>query len=108
MKSVIRIDVPGPLAWKAFQSPSSKRWLAVCDALKSTREGDSLDELYREVEEETQRCLLNLLRCNKLQDYLHDRGWRASDIDEALGSAEVEFDVSWVLIAPKQSASSAA
>src|SRR5438105_11101082 len=100
MKSVIRIDVPAPLAWKAFQSPSSKRWLAVCDALKSTREGDSLDELLPgggggnpAVSPESPQ-----------MQHLRDRGWTASDTDEALSSAEVEFDVSWVLIAPKQSA----
>jgi hypothetical protein len=102
MKPVVHIDVPGRLAWKAFQSPCSKRWMAVCDELKSTREADSLDELYSGIDEAMHVFLLDLLKGNELEMYLRERGWCARNLADVRDSPDVEFDIPWELVAPRQ------
>ena len=100
MVPVIRIDTPQRLVWKAFRSPSSTRWLAVCEALKSTCEARSLDDLYRKVDDATQQWFVDLVQGKKLQQCLTERGWQATDVNEAVGSSDIRFDVPWELVAP--------
>jgi len=42
--TVVRIEAKN-IGWKVFQSDTSKRWIAICDPLNLTLEGESETEL---------------------------------------------------------------
>jgi hypothetical protein len=87
------------LRWNARRSPTSTRWIGVCDAMNLVMEADSLDELHSVIDEAMQLMLVDLLRDNELDQFLREHGWQARDMPVQVRPEDVRFDVPWELIA---------
>jgi hypothetical protein len=87
------------LQWLARKSPTSNRWIGVCDPIKLVMEADSLDELYSVIDEAIQLMLIDLMRDNELDQFLREHGWRAVNIPREARPEDVQFNVPWELIA---------
>ena len=88
------------VVWRAVRSPTSRRWIGVCDALNLVTEADSLDELHSVIPESIHLLLEDLLSENELDRYLKERGWTAENVPPSPAQAkDVQFDVPWELVA---------
>ena len=86
------------MEWRAQRSPTSNRWIAVCDALNLSMEADSLDELHSLIPETIHLLMTDLLEDNELDQYLKDKGWQATGVPP-LPERDVSFEVPWYLVA---------
>jgi hypothetical protein len=94
MATVQTVKVEANVGWKVFQSPTSKRWIAVCDELNLCLEGESEMELRSLIPEALHLLMTDLLGDSELDRFLHERGWRALNLP-ARPVGEVKFDVPW-------------
>lgn len=92
------IKIQANVGWKVFRSPTSKRWLAVCDDLNICLEGDSETELRSLIPEALHLMMFDLLSDQELDQFLREKGWSASMIP-VRPEAEIKFDVPWHIIA---------
>ena len=99
--SIIAIQVNGQVQWFARYSPSSRRWIGVCDPMRLTLEAETLDELHGVIEEGIQLMLRDLLEDNELEAYLREMGWSAAPIPHGQLPHNIEFDVPWQLVAER-------
>ena len=95
----IVIEVKSTLEWTATQSASSGGWIAECEALGLSMEGDSLDELHSLIPEACFALLVDLLEDNELEQFLTERGWHAMNMPAGPVSDDIEFSFPWHLIA---------
>lgn len=91
------IEAKGTVPWRAFRSDTSRRWVAICDAMNLTTEADTLDELHSLISESVHLLLADLLRDNELEAFLQERGWHALNLPTN-PSQNVQFDVPLELI----------
>jgi len=98
-------SVEAKLEWRAERGDSERRWVAVCDALGVAAEADSLDELHSVIPETIHLLMVDLLEDGELDQFLSERGWSSSRIDEAR-TPEVGFHVPWEMIAEGSNGSS--
>src|SRR6266508_1294623 len=94
-----KVNIEAKVRWRAFRSPTSKRWIGVCDELNLSTEADSLDELHSLIPECIHLLMIDLLEDNELEQYLRDKGWRATNLPTRRPRGAIEFDVPWQLIA---------
>lgn len=90
MPTVLRID--GRVAWRAFRDPRCERWVATCDSLGLVTDADT----WAQLQERTARhlsCLLDdLLRENRLQEFLGSHGWKIhGDADPR--ADDIQYDI---------------
>jgi hypothetical protein len=97
--AIVQIQAKAQVQWRAQKSPTSKRWIGVCEPMNLVMEADSLDELHGVIDEAMQLLLVDLLRDNELEQFLREHGWRARDIPVQAKPEDVRFDVPWELIA---------
>ena len=97
--TTITIEVESDLQWTAVHTRSGV-WVAECEALGVTMEGDSLDDLHAVIGEACGALFADLLEDGELDEFLRSRGWRASELPDASAGQEVEFEVPWYLVAP--------
>jgi len=95
--TVVRIDAKN-IGWKIFQSPTSKRFIGVCDQLNLTLEGDTEIELRSLIPEAIHLLMLDLLADREIDQYLKDRGWKAFNLPRR-PVQNIKFDVPWHIIA---------
>ncbi|MGH9638271.1 MAG: hypothetical protein ACRD72_25840 [Candidatus Angelobacter sp.] len=98
MAVVVAIKIQANVIWRAKQSSTSNRWIAVCEPMNLVLEGDSVDELRSLINETTHMLMLNLLEDNELEEFLRARGWSAVNFPSKKPSDGVEFDVPWELL----------
>ena len=99
MPSLVTLQLQSQLQWHARKSPSSGRWIGVCDSMNLSMEADSLDELHSLIHETLQLMFTDLLEDNELDQFLSERGWQAANLPIQHVGPAVEFDVPWELIA---------
>ena len=90
IEQIIRIQVGGQIEWKVAKSNSGV-WIAVCDPLGLTMEGDSLDDLYENIKDSVQLLMVDLLESGELNAFLQKRGWRLAT--QVAQKGPVKFDV---------------
>lgn len=96
MKTVIRIEVDGQVQWQVTKT-ATDRWVAVCDPFALTMEGDSLDDLYANINESIQMLFEDLFEDGELEKFLKSHGWSAQPVvPEADGN--IAFDVPFELL----------
>ena len=95
----ITIEVESTLHWTAVHTESGV-WVAECEALGLTMEGDSLDDLHGVIGEACGTLFADLIEDDELDEFLRSRGWRASGLPDAPAGQEVEFEVPWRLVTP--------
>ena len=97
---VTTVEIRAQVQWNFFKDESSGRWIAICDPLKLTIEGDTHTELRENIADGLNLLLLDLVRENELNDFLTKRGW--SVVGQAPTSGhEIQFDVPFELIAKR-------
>lgn len=102
MKHVIQIEVKGQVQWNVVQSTAGN-WIGVCDPLKMTMEGETLDELQQNIRQSLQLLMEDLMNTGELEAFLREHGWRAIPGPQQHGS--VEFQVPYQLVRrPRDSA----
>jgi predicted RNase H-like HicB family nuclease len=103
MKHVIQIEVKAQVQWRVGQSDAGN-WIGVCEPLKMTMEGSTLDELQQNIHQSIQLLMEDLMETGELDAFLRDHGWRAIPGPQQHGS--VEFQVPYELLVrhPRDSA----
>ena len=98
--TTIAIEMQGAISWLATKCQSGDRWVAECEALGLSMEGNSLDELHSLISEASFALFVDLFEDGELEQFLMDRGWQAGslpsrcDVDD-----EIDFSIPWALIA---------
>jgi hypothetical protein len=95
----IVIEVKSTLEWSATQSASSRKWIAECEALGLSMEGDSLDELHSLIPEACFALFVDLLEDDELDRFLMERGWHAMNMPAGPVNDDIEFSIPWNLVA---------
>jgi predicted RNase H-like HicB family nuclease len=102
MKHVIQIEVKGQVQWNVGQSAAGN-WIGVCEPLKMTMEGETLDDLQQNIRQSLQLLMEDLMKNGELEAFLREHGWRAIPGPHQHGS--VEFQVPYQLVRqPRDSA----
>lgn len=97
--TTITIEVESALQWTAVHTRSGV-WVAECEALGLTMEGDSLDDLHGVIGEACGALFADLFEDDELDEFLESHGWRADNLADVPAGQEVEFEVPWYLVAP--------
>lgn len=95
----IVIEVTSTLEWTATQSEKGNRWVAECEALGLSMEGESLDELHSLIPEACFALFIDLFEDNELNQFLGDRGWEAVNMPTAPVADDIGFSIPWNLVA---------
>lgn len=98
MRTVRKVQIEANVVWRAFKSPTSARYVAVCDELNLCLEGESEDELKSLIPEAMHLLMIDLLEDNEIDAYLREKGWHATNLPQRR-NGNVEFDVPFELIA---------
>ena len=96
----IVIEVKSRVEWTATQIESSHKWIAECEALGVSMEGDSLDELHSLIPEAFFALFIDLLEDDELDQFLRERGWQAMNKPSGPIHDDIEFSIPWDLVAP--------
>ena len=96
--TVVRIEAN--VGWKVFQSPTSKRWIAICDELNLTLEGESETELRSLIPEALHLLLTDLFTDRELEEFLRAKGWKALNLPARVARG-VKFDIPWHIMAAR-------
>ena len=94
---MLAVNIATNLQWMAFAT-ESRTWIARCEPLGLTLEGDSLDELHGLIPEVLRGLFEDLIEDDELEQFLLDRGWREEDIPVHDPNVE-EISVPWELVA---------
>jgi predicted RNase H-like HicB family nuclease len=98
MRAVKKVQIEANVVWRSFKSPTSSRYVAVCDELNLCLEGESEDELKSLIPEAMHLLMIDLLEDNEIDAYLRAKGWQATNLPQRR-SDNVEFDVPFEMIA---------
>lgn len=98
---VIKIETR--LQWMVTETANG-RYVAFCDPIGLTTEGNDQVDLWMNIQESIQLLLNDLLKNGELEGFLRDRGWRStlSDREQHDGRFPVPFEVPFELIAAQQ------
>jgi predicted RNase H-like HicB family nuclease len=96
MARIIKIELNAQLQWQIGRS-ASDHWIGVCRPLGLTMEGDSLDDLFQNINQSIQLLMVDLLETGELDEFLRSRGWRALPANPHQ-QGPVEFDVPYNLL----------
>lgn len=98
MSIVRRVSIEAKVAWRAAYSPSSRRWIGVCDELNIATEAGSLDELHTLIPESISLLLSDLVEDDEFERYLRDKGWQLAGEAPHGEAGDLEFDLPWHMI----------
>src|SRR5262245_44293674 len=98
MRAIRKVEIQASVQWMSRRSPTSTRYIAVCDALNLCLEADSEDELRSLIPEAMHLLMIDLLADNEISQFLQEKGWRAANLPEH-ANEDVEFNVPFELIA---------
>jgi len=88
---MITVRIEAQVQWRSFRSASGE-WIAICDPFGLTIESSTWAELMEDIAHALNAMFRDLLRSNKLNQFLQTRGW------QPLGKinmrpADVRFDI---------------
>lgn len=96
MQGVRVVDIQAQLAWQAHRDARSRMWVAYCQPLSLTAEGETWSELNQSIGEILNLLFMELLESNELDRFLLQHGWTLSvpvrDL-RALPSGGFVFDI---------------
>lgn len=73
------IRVRAKLQWKAFLDPASGKWVALCEPLKLTADGETWQDLWDSANDAVQFLLVDLVRKGRLQQFMREHGWKLAE-----------------------------
>lgn len=85
------------LEWKVLQGKGGN-WVAVCNPLKLTVQGETWAELMEDIGHTLNAVLTDLLSTNELPRFLQDHGWQIAGgvVPQPARSEDVRFDVPFI------------
>lgn len=92
INSQVQFKINEPLLWKAFKGASGV-WIAVCDALRLTIEGDTWRELQDTAAEAAELLFEDLLEDGELEPLLERLGWEPINPLPEDYTSDVVFDI---------------
>lgn len=92
---VVRVQIEGQLAWRAFRDPVTATWVGVCDHLKLTARGESWHDLEEDIHDLVQTIFADLLSDGPgaFETFLQLHGWRPIGALPQAGVGEMQFDL---------------
>jgi predicted RNase H-like HicB family nuclease len=95
MPVLVRVDAN--LQWKVFPGRGGN-WIAVCDPLKLTVQGETWADLMEDIGHTLNAILTDLLSTNELPRFLQDHGWQivGGAIPQPSRPEDVRFDVPFI------------
>lgn len=84
------VTVNAKVSWAVTQDAETRRFVAVCDPLQLTIEGESYRELMENVSDSLHLLLISMMRENSLDRFLAEQGWT---LHGPVTDEEVFFDV---------------
>lgn len=108
MKPITVVQIETQVQWMFSRNESTRRWLAVCPALKLTIEGDTHSELRENIGDCLNLFFQEMLASNEFERFLRERGWKQHNhIDlRGMDANDVTFDVPIELVAALKTTSS--
>lgn len=85
------VTVNANVSWTVTQDAETRRFVAVCDPLQITIEGDTYRELLENVSDSLHLLLITSLKEGNLEAFLRERGWSIQG--ERHADEDVFFDV---------------
>ena len=95
----VAIEVSSTLQWTATQTALGTRWMATCEPLGISVEGESLDEVHGLIPEACFVLFTDLIEDNEFDEFLTARGWRSRNQPTGSVDEEIEFLIPWNLVA---------
>ncbi len=90
---IIRFAGDTTVAWRAFRRSDTAPWVAICDSLRLTSQGDTWEELMQTCAEMVQVLLRDIYEEGDLARFLSERGWRPLVEIPAHSTDAVSFDI---------------
>ncbi len=94
MQDVVRFGLDTQVEWRVFRS-ANENWIAICDPLGLTLEGETWQELTANIGEGLQLLFQDLLETGELAHFLRRHGWTPTVPLQRLDPARTSFDVPW-------------
>ncbi len=91
-RQIVRVEIKGQLPWRVSRS-TNENWIAICDPLKITLEGETFEELTQHISEGLQLLLVDLIQSGEIQEFLSRQGWRTSIAPDQINLRRARFDV---------------
>jgi len=98
-RTIVNIEAKN-VVWRVAISPTSRRHIAICDALSLTLEAKNREELHSLIPEAIHLLMIDLFAEDELDQFLRDRGWRAPKLPPRT-QRNIEFKVPWELVAER-------
>ncbi len=96
----VSINVKAAVSWRATKCAAGNRWVAECEALGLSIEGNGLDELHSLISEASFALFVDLFEEGELEQFLMDRGWRAESLPDRHDVEDgINFAIPWELTA---------
>ncbi len=92
--TVVRIH--SKMKWSAFRDPVTKYWVAVCDPLKLTVQGETWRALLESISDTIDLVFKDLVATGELEQFLETHGWRRQG-EVPAKPTRVRFDVPFVV-----------
>jgi predicted RNase H-like HicB family nuclease len=98
-KIAVPIRLEGRVHWDFAVSKSSQGYVAICDPLHLTAEGETFDELLRDIQGVTNDLFAHLYKEGALEKFLRGLGWTEHRIfiPDGLSIEDVVLDVPFSL-----------
>lgn len=93
-----KVEIQAKVLWKSGPSPTSSRYIAVCDELNLCLEAESEQELQSLIPEAMHLLMVDLFSDNEIDQFLRDKGWHALNLPDR-PDGDVQFHVPFELIA---------
>lgn len=69
------IKIEGSVGWKCFRATGGN-WVGICEPLGLTLQSETWGTLMDDIDQTLNAILLDLLKSQELEHFLHARGWR--------------------------------
>jgi len=85
------VSIQANLAWQAVRDPKSKFWIAICEPLKLTVQGETWRDLLESISDTLDLLVRELRHTGDLERFLGEHGWKLTAVPKP--SANVRFDI---------------
>lgn len=86
------IHIQAKIQWKAFRDPATKFWVAVCQPLKLTVQGETWGALMECINDTLDLLLKDLFASGNFEKFLRKQGWKRLN-DVPPNASRLKFDV---------------
>jgi len=93
----MRFQLQSRVKWSVWQDKQSSYWIAVCDPLGLTVDGESIDDLIKTLLEAQRLLFTDLLEEGDMDRFLTKRGWVMARPSVSIPNEPPTFDIPFEL-----------